>query len=339
MTTIKDIAKAANVSVATVSMALNDKAGVSEQTKEKIAKLAKEMNYVPSVAAQALKAKKSHNIGIIVGQLTNAYAIDIISAAEEVANQYDYNVFVSSTDLDVEKTIKVIKKLHGHFVDGILLSVAIEPNEELIRELHQLIDSGVNVIALTKGFEGYDIPIVSFREHEQIAHCLTRLVGLGHQHIGLIEGDKGSWINTERSQIFKEVTEAYGMYNPEYIASSKIDMIEAKKQTLELLQRCPEITAIYAINDMLAIGVLQAALELNIKVPEELSIIGSDGISYVSVTTPNISTIVVPRYEMGKIAATKLINMIEEKEYDTRNSIIIPCTFSEGGTIASSKCK
>ncbi len=337
MITIKDIAKAANVSIATVSMVLNKKDGISTKTREKVLKIAEQLNYVPSASAQALKTKRSHTLGIIIGQLSNSYSTDIIAAAEEVARQYGYDIFICNAELSVENTIQCLRAFSRRDVDGILVSVSVNPEQAYIDELHRLMDRGTQIVSLTRNLEGCGIPIVAFKDDDQVCQSITRLIALGHKQIAMLTAPKESWMNQHRPSMFKRVVQEYGVYNEDYIIHSEIDMYKAKENAIDLLTRHPEITAIYGINDMMALGILQAADQLGIKVPSELSIIGSDGIPYVNFTTPNLTTIMTPRYEIGKRGTKKIIDMIEGRDKDYEEFIVVPCTCLEGGSVSHPK--
>lgn len=337
MITIKDIAREAKVSTATVSMVLNNKDGISTKTREKVFKIAEKFNYVPSASAQALKTKKSHTLGIIIGQLSNSYSTDIIAAAEEVARQYGYDIFICNAELSVENTIQCLRALSRREVDGILVSVSMNPEQHYVDELHRLIDSGTQIVSLTRSLEGCGVPIVAFKDDDQVCQSITRLIALGHKNIAMLTAPKESWMHQHRPSVFKRVTQEYGVYNEDYIIHSEIDMYKAKQNTIDLLTRHPEITAIYGINDMMALGILQAADELGIDVPSELSIIGSDGIPYINFTRPNLTSIMTPRYEIGKRGTKKIIDMIEGRDTDYEEFIVVPCTCLEGGSVSHPK--
>ncbi|MCR1899562.1 LacI family transcriptional regulator [Irregularibacter muris] len=334
MPTIKDIAQAAGVSIATVSMALNGKKGISPKTRDRILDIAQSINYVPSAAARALKTKHSYTLGMIIGQLSNSYSIDIITAAEKVARERGYNIFILNAELSIEKTIECLRILDHQEVDGILVSVFLYSEQSYIEEIHRLMNKGIHVVSLTRNLEGYGIPVVSYKEDQQVYQSLIELIELGHRDIGLVAGPKGSLMNIYRFSTFNKALREYNLYNKDYITYSQLDMYSAKEKTIELLTKFPEITAIYAINDMIALGVLQAAYHLGLKVPQDLSILGTDGIPYVNFTIPNITTIKTPRYEIGKWGTEMLINRIESTDTDENEIILFPCIPSKGESVA-----
>jgi DNA-binding LacI/PurR family transcriptional regulator len=334
MVTIKDIANAAHVSTATVSMALNGKDCISKRTKNKILTIAKQMNYIPSVSAKALKTKRSRTLGLVVGHLANAYFIDIISAAEEIARQNGYNLFICDAGLSAENALECFQALKSRDVDGILFSLSLDVDELFVDALKSIVDSGTYIISLTRCVEDPKIPIVTFNDNEQVCQLITRLVALGHRYVGAIGAPRGSWINKYRLKEFSRVTSEYDIHRDDYITYAELTLDDGKRHALELLVNHPEITAIYAINDIVALGALQAAEELGRMVPEQLSLVGSDGIPVVSFTSPKITTVITPRKEIGRIATKKLIDLIEDRGAESENYITIPCICQEGGSIA-----
>ena len=331
--TIRDIAEMAGVSIATVSMVLNNKPGVSEKTARRIWEVVEALDFVPSASAQALKTNHSRSLGMIVGQLSNAYHIDMITAAEEEAYKYGYQLFLCNANLSWQRTLKHIRTLRSRIVDGILLSVSMTPDEQCMKDILSIWKSGLPMVSLSSNTQEYPLPIVSFRLEAQIAEAIHLLHELGHRQIGMVAAPEGSWGNY-RLDCFREVAAGLGIYNEGLVVYAENDLYSAKESVRKLLVAHPAVTAIYAVNDMMALSVLQVADELGISVPEELSIVGTDGIPYVDFTRPNIATIRAPLKELAKTATQQLISMVEDKSFSENERLLIPCTFTKGGSIA-----
>lgn len=334
MSTIRDIARIAGVSTATVSMVLNDKQGISQETRERVLDVAESVNYVPSAAARSLKTKRSYTLGMIIGQLSNSYSTEIITAAEKVARERGYTIFILNAELSIEKAIGSLRTLDFHNVDGILVSMFTYPERAYVEELHRLMNKGTQIVSLTRSLQGYSIPVVSYNEDEEVEEALLELIRLGHKEIGLVGAPKGTLMNAYRYNTYNRILRNHGLFREENIIYSQLDMYQAEYDTMRLLKRNPNITAIYAINDMLAIGALQAASKLGLQVPKDLSILGSDGIPYVSFTNPNITTIKTPRYEIGEIGAKKLIDLVEDID-ESESVILFPCSIAKGASVAA----
>lgn len=333
MVTIKDIAKDTGFSIATVSMVLNNKKGISPKTRTKVLKVAQDLQYLPSAAAQALKTKKSHTLGLVIGQINNPFCSDIMAGAEEVARQCGYNIFMCNAAMDCDKAIECLRVLKARDVDGAVVSLSNHPTPAYIAEVHRIVKSGMKIVSLSQTLEGQGVPMVAFSVTEQLTQLLTRLIALGHRHIGMLAAEEGAWMNN-RLDTFCAVMQEYNVWQERYVAYAGFDMYTAKEKAITLLKSYPQITAIVGVNDMVALGVLQAAEQLGLRVPQDLSIIGMDGIPYVNFTSPNIATVVVPCYEIGRIGTRKLVDIVEGRDDGESDAVFLPCTCSEGGSIA-----
>lgn len=334
MVTIRDIANEANVSIATVSMALNDKDCITMKTKKKVLAAAQKLNYIPSASAQALKTRRSRTLGLVVGNLSNTYFSDIVSAAEETARSMDYSLFICDAGMDDANALRCFRDLQIHNVDGIMFSLSLNVDETFVRSIEEIVKSGTRMVSLTRCVEQTQIPIVTFTDEEQVYSVIANLVSLGHKRIGAVGAPEGSWMNDYRLNIFRRVMREYDILDEACIVYSPLSIEEGKAKVFGLLKEHPDITAVYGINDMVALGALEAAEELGLKVPGDLSVVGSDGIPFVRFTKPRITTVVTPRRDIGRIAAKTLIQMIEGKEENCTRVTLIPCEVGQGGSVA-----
>lgn len=333
MVTIRDIANEANVSIATVSMALNGKDCISAKTKKKVLETARKLNYIPSVSAQTLKTRRSRTLGLVVGNLGNTYFSDIVAAAEETARALSYQLFICDAGMSMENALDCFRTLQAHNVDGILFSLSIHVDERFANVVKDIVGHGTKMISLTRCIEVPEVPIVTFTDEEQIHNILSEMVHMGHQHVGAVGGPKGSWMNNSRLGIFRRVMRENGILDENCIAYSELSIEDGKQKALKLLQEHPELTAVYGINDMVALGILLAAEEIGRPVPETLSIVGGDGSPYVMFSSPKITTVATPRREIGRIAVRRLIDMIEGKEMESIPVTLIPSEIVRGGSV------
>jgi LacI family transcriptional regulator len=337
MTTIRGIARLAGVSAAAVSMALNGKDGISETTRQRILECARELNYVPSGSAQALKTRRSHTLGLVVGNLSNPYFTDIITAAEATARESGYNIFICDAGMDTGNAIRALRALRSRGVDGILFSLAWQLGAELAAELDYLVRHGTSLVSLTPSVEHPRIQVFGFSDEAAMQALLDRLVTLGHRHIAGIGGPAGGWMNNHRLRTFHDVLVGHGLYNGNLVAYTELTIDDGREKILRLLTDHPEITALYCINDLVALGALQAARLLGKAVPEELSIVGSDGIPLVYFTTPAIATIVTPRLEIGRAGTRCLLDIIEGRLIPDGSVTTIACTCDYGASMAQAR--
>lgn len=335
MVTIRDIANEANVSIATVSMALNGKDCISVKTKKRVLEIARRLNYIPSVSAQILKTRRSRTLGLVVGNLSNTYFLDIVSAAEEMARSLSYQLFICDAGMSMENAMDCFRTLQAHNVDGILFSLSIHVEERFVEFVKDIVSHGTRMISLTRCMEAAEVPIVTFTDEEQVYETLSELVRMGHRRVGAIGGPEGSWMNQSRLGIFRRVMKENGILDENRIAHAALSIEEGKQAGLTLLKKHPDLTAVYGINDMVALGILLAAEELHISVPQQLSIVGCDGIPYVMFSSPKITTVATPRREIGRIAVKRLIDMIEGHETESPRITLIPSEIVRGESVCA----
>lgn len=309
MAAIRDVAKAANVSISTVSHALNGTAPISAAVRARVLAAAEALNYQPSRVARTLVTGKSSVIGLLVGNVANPYFPEIIHGIEAVLSREGYHLLLSNTNGDLEKTTRIIDALIGQRVDGILL---------MIREfagvpLERLLAHGVPVVLR-------DPPPVPAPEHVavvQIAYAdgivaaIRHLAALGHARIAHVTGPMDTRGGPERLAMFRQALAAASLpFIPNLVEEGNYRVAGGRAAGRTLLQQADPPTAIFAANDSTALGVLQAAHERGVRVPDDLSLIGLDDVPVASLVTPPLTTVALPLAEIGTIAARVLMAMI-----------------------------
>lgn len=306
MVSIKDVAKHAGVSVATVSRVLNNNGYVGQDTREKVEKSIKELNYKPNEIARSLFKKQSNTIGLIVPDITNPFFPELARAVEDTASKLGYNVILCNSDGNADKEQNYLDVLQQQYVNGIIVSsntltaVQIEKLNIPVVSIDRLISKGLPTIVV---------------DNKKGAMIATRyLLNKGRSRIAHIRGSSTVVNAEERCDGYREIVNKEQWFRESYIVDGKYDMQASIEVTLELLNRHPEIDGIFAANDIMAIGAIKAAHQLGKKVPEDISIIGFDGISLSKATTPELTTVVQPIYEMGEQATTLLASLMEQKQ-------------------------
>ena len=336
MVTIKDIAEKASVTTATVSLALNNKGNISTKTRKRVLKIADEMNYYPSNAAKMLKTNRSKTLGIIVGSLANEFFIEMIHGVESYIAKLGYSLLICDADMNKDKILELTHTLIAKGVDGIIFTFGFYIDSYVVEELEKLAEDGIKMLSFTTAIQTPSIPLISYDQDREIEAIMKRLSRLGHRDIGIIAGEKGSWINDFRFKNTGWCLSPGRIFDSIAIANSPISADESKAATLKMLKDNPEITAIFAVTDIHAAGVMQAAGEMGLKIPEEISVVGCDGISFVSFMTPKLTSIGVPRKEMGQLGAEFLINWIENNTTIT-DELTLPCRIIEGNSVAEAR--
>lgn len=321
MISIKDVAKYAGVSVATVSRVLNNSGYVGQDTRKKVEKAIEELNYKPNEVARSLFKKQSTTIGLIVPDIMNPFFPELARAVEDTAIQLGYNVILCNSDGDQKKEQNYLDILQQQYVNGIIVSSNTLTAAQIVRlnipvvSIDRVISKGLPTIVV---------------ENKKGAMMATRyLQSKGCRRIGHIKGNSSVVNAEERCEGYKEIIGNEPWFDETYIAEGQYDMQSSIQATLELLQRHPDIDGIFAANDIMAIGAIKAAYQLGKKVPEDIAIIGFDGISLSKATTPELTTIEQPIYEMGEKATKMLVSLMEQQTVDQENYKILDVTLIE----------
>ncbi|AXK16844.1 ribose operon transcriptional repressor RbsR [Bacillus cereus group sp. N11] len=310
MSTIKDVAKLAGVSVATVSRVLNKNGYVHEDTLKKVERAIEMLDYKPSTVARSLYNKKSRLIGLVVPNIVNPFFPEVARAVEDVAHKQGYTVVLCNSDESLEKEKQYIDVLRQNNVDGFI--VATNPQNSI-----NYMNLSVPVVAIDRMFNER-IPTVYADNYAGSQDATRLLIDKGCKHIAHIRGPRDVSTANERFEGFVDIIT---QNNLSYmIAESTFDPANSARVAMELLEEYPHIDGIVAGNDLIAIGIVKAALQKGMAIPDDLQIIGFDGISLTEMMYPSITTVAQPIYEMGKIATELLLeqmegNALEEKHY------------------------
>lgn len=309
--TIHDIARAADVSSATVSRVLSNSGyPVSKAKREKIQRIAKEMNYVPNLLGKQLKENKSMTIGVIIPTIVNPFYASVIFGIEEVARKHNFTVIACNSLHDPLLEEEYIQTVMEKQIKGLIISSISKDKTPL----QVLMKNGVQVIAIDQKIEENLISQIEF-DYFKGGHLATRyLLEKGHRRIGYVTSKMD---RPSRKSIFQGYVEAMKLEGLEPLVeeSSVVDTYNSlyefdagQNLTRRLLANAEPPTAIFACNDMMAFGVMNELTRQGIRVPEDISIMGFDGIDFGQMSNPQLTTIKQPDYEMGKLACKMLLD-------------------------------
>lgn len=319
--TIKDIAKKAGVSITTVSRVMNDKlGGISQETRERILKIVDEMNYQPNALARSLVTKQSLTLGLVLPNISNPFFPEMVRGVEDLASQHGYSVFLCNTDDDEEKEKHYIQLLKEKYVDGIIFSSNNRYSEKHYEILQK---ANIPFVLIDRGEEDGNSPYNGvFIDNEKGAYLATKhLIEYGHKGIACLTGPKQVGTAKRRIRGYQKAMMEANL--PIHLINGDFRMKDAYIATKKLLPS-EEITAIFASNDLMACGIYQAAYELGIKIPEDLSVVGFDDIQLVEALTPKLTTIRQSSYTLGKTAAEMIIQELKEKKIAKQVVILDP---------------
>jgi len=319
--TITDVAKAAGVSRATASRVLSgSEYPVSEELRVRILQAAEELDYRPNALARGLRKEARSVIGVIVPSMSNPFYSELVEGIKDIAYEEQFTVLLAPTDGRVQREEQLLNILIEQRVRGIAVALAFGA----AKFARAIKDSGVHVVAFDEQGEGVpgDCVAVDYREGARAA--AEYLIALGHRRIGLVTAPL---TRTNRRQILEGYREAHAEAglavdealiaeaDSEYQYGRHLYELDAGGQLTErLLGSGDPPTAIMANNDLMAMGVLQKLYEKNIRVPEEMSVVGFDDIAITRLTSPPLTTVRVPKYEMGRWVAEMLLRRFKAEE-------------------------
>lgn len=321
MATIKEIAKACNVSVATVSNILNNKPGASEQTRMLVMEKVKELNYTPNIVAQNLKTKNSRSIGVIVEDMTIFSIPDIVDGITEHCEEEQYQILLTNLRLFKKYqdsyynkdyyygTVRdEISKLMAKQVEGIIYVAAHERSLYCIPE-----DLPIPAVMAYGYTESKKIPSVVVDDEDGAYQLIQYLIGEGHTKIGVITGKKNSPHMQERLLGYQRALYEHNiLYNPDLVCIGDWTRDMGYENTDSLIKQ--GVTAIFCMNDLMAGGVYDRLEELGMKVGEDISMVGYDNRELSAYYKPSLSTISLPLHDIGYMASEIILKMLHKEE-------------------------
>ncbi|KVE33929.1 LacI family DNA-binding transcriptional regulator [Burkholderia sp. TSV86] len=320
MATIKDVAAIAGVSFTTVSHVVNNSRPVSADVRAKVEQAIRELNYVPSAVARSLKARSTATIGLVVPNSTNPYFAELARGIEDQCAMSGYCVFLCNSDDDPQKQRNYLRVLQEKRIDGLIIASA--GDDAVLAQT--LADTREPLVVVDRNIEGLSADLVQI-DHERGAYLATRhLLELGHAKIGCITGAVSTAVSAMRVHGFIRAMAEHGIeIMPGAIAESDFSCIGGYHAAARLFDTVHP-SAIFAGNDLMALGALRAAAERGIAVPAGCSIIGFDDIELSRYTYPALSTVGQSVRALGEMAAQTLIERIGGAGAAKRRRVVSP---------------
>ena len=312
--TIRQIADLAGVSIATVSRVLNGRGDVSDETREVVSRVIRENGYTANRSARGLSAGRTGLVGILVPLVYPAYFSAILAGAAQALSERDLQIVLSPTDHEHDREVSVLDRLHA-LTDGALI---VNP-EESSEELERLLDGGYRFVVLDPLMPLNErIPSVSAAHTSGADQAMRHLLELGHRRIAQITGPQG-WVATEdRRRGYRAALAAAGILpDPALEVEVEPEIGPGRNAALHLLGLPEPPTAIFAFNDNIAIGAIQAARARGMRVPDDVSIVGFDDVELATIVTPALTTVRQPLAEMGRTAVSLLSRLLERQHFET----------------------
>lgn len=313
--TIRDVADEAGVSIATVSRVVNGRGDVAPETRELVSRIIRERGYIANRSARGLQAGRTGLIGLLVPLVFPVYFSAILAGAAEALDEHDLRAVLAPTGHEHDREQVSIDRLMHGLTDGALIVLPEESSEELVR----LLDVGYNFVVIDPRLRLDDrIPSVSAAHTAGASQAMQHLLGLGHRRIAAITGPRG-WVATEerRRGYHAALASAGILPDPELEIESNFEITGGAAATHTLLNLPEPPTAIFAFNDNLAIGAIQAADARGLRVPGDLSVVGFDDVEHATIVKPALTTVRQPLAEMGRTAVSLLTRLLDRQRFET----------------------
>jgi LacI family transcriptional regulator len=311
--TIDDVARKAEVSRQTVSRAINNLNGINPATRQRILQIANEMGYRPSSIAQGLANanRRTRTLGIVLPTIDNEFYSAIFHGIEDHSSEQGYNVFLCDTNEDPQEEFQKIQSLFSLWIDGLIICSSRLDDASL----QKIADQFHPIVLINRAFQHPNVANVLVDDDLGTAQAAQHLIGQGHTKIGMLLGLEVSHSSQLRYQGFVRTMQASGLsINPAWVNHSDAKIDSGYTTAKTLLTQNPELTALLVYNDIRAAGVLRACKELGLRVPQDLAVVSHDNISLSSLLIPSLTTVDIPKYELGYHAITNIMAMLADKD-------------------------
>ena len=331
--TLADIAAKASVTPMTVSRVLNSAGYVNSETRERVMRVAREMNYRRNGLARGLKRQRTETVGMVIGDIANPFAAELSRGVREVLEAKGYSLFICVSEHTAKEDVQAFDSLADHRADGII--VATRASKSGNERLTELIDSGIPVSLIGRDFRHPHADLVMADNLTGGYEATRHLIALGHKRIGFIGISLTQGLRLRRFQGYVEALNEHGLtVEEELIVGGRNGAEQMPGYSTEemgydgmmkLLELKHRPTAIFARNDYTAMGALNAIKRAGLRIPEDIAIVGYDDIPLASHTSPTLTTVRQPTREQGRTAAEFLLRRIQEDREQPRREKTFNC--------------
>lgn len=306
--TIDDVAREAGVSRQTVSRAINDKADISDPTRERVLAVVQRLGYRPNRLAQSLITQRTFTIGVEVVDITNPVFAEMVRGIQDTAVAHGYNIFLTNSNDNPTLAIHSLATLVTHGVDGL---IAMFPNAA-DEEVSAFASRYRPMVLVNRTVEHPNISTVRVDLYRGAVLAVEYLICQGHREIGMITNLPYLHSHKQRLTAFHDTLRTYGLDAPSgIVVHAAPTLTGGYEATRQLLTTCPQLTAIFAYNDLMAIGALRACRDMGRRVPHTCAVVGFDDIPLAAAVTPSLTTIRYDKYALGQQAMLRLLDMIK----------------------------
>lgn len=307
---IKDVAREAGVSTATVSHVINNTRYVSDEVRARVLEAIERCDYYPNAQARSLASGRSHTLGLVVSDIMNPFFPELVKSIEMAAFELGYDVVLANTNYDAGRTSNYVRRIIERKVAGVALMTS-ELDTALIDELAR---RDVCVVFLDLGSAGERMSNLVVNYAVGIKESIQHLVSLGHRQIAYISGPDHLRSAIKRRESFRDCMKHFFPATRPVIYKGDFKIEGGRRAAYEMIERGHVPTAVVAANDLTALGAMQEFRVAGLKIPQDISIVGFDDIAFASLTDPPLTTVCLPRTELGRRAVEALMTTIEHPD-------------------------
>ncbi|MDM5321100.1 catabolite control protein A [Bacillus altitudinis] len=312
--TIYDVAREANVSMATVSRVVNGNPNVKPTTRKKVLEAIDRLGYRPNAVARGLASKKTTTVGVIIPDISSIFYSELARGIEDIATMYKYNIILSNSDQNTDKELHLLNTMLGKQVDGIVF-MGGNITDVLVEEFKR---SPVPIVLAASVEEQAQTPSVNINYEQAIYDSVQLLVEKGHKRIAFVSGPMSEPINSMRKLAgYKRALEEAGItFDDAIVAEGDYSYDSGIESLAHLLEQSDKPTAVIAATDEMALGVIHGAQDRGVSIPEDLEVIGFDNTRLSLMVRPQLTTVVQPTYDIGAVAMRLLTKLMNKEQVD-----------------------
>ncbi|WP_314175389.1 LacI family DNA-binding transcriptional regulator [Streptomyces winkii] len=308
MTSIKDVASHAGVSVATVSRVLNDHPAVRPDTRSRVLTSVTELGYRPNAVARSLRTHHTHTLGLVISDVLNPFFTELARAVEDAARERGYSVIIGNADERAALQEHHVRTLLERRIDGLLVS----PTDGGNAAIREAAAAGIPMVFVDRWIRGVDVPVVHADGRAAVHDLVAHLYALGHRRLAIIGGPSETTTGDERVAAFRAALGAHGLPLPqEYTGQGDFQTESGRRETAAFLDLPEPPEVVFAADNLMALGAMDELRRRGLRVPDDIALAAFDDIPWFLHTDPPITAIAQPTGELGHRAVEALTNLVE----------------------------
>jgi LacI family transcriptional regulator len=320
-TTLHEVAQRAGVSAMTVSRVVNGRGRVDSETRQRVEEAIQALDYVPNRIARGLISQKTQTIGIIVPDIVNPFFAPVVRGAESAARKAGYRILLCNSEGDLRLEREYIEDLVAHRVEGLLLAPA---NDRSRSSILSLLRGGFPLVLIDRALPDADCDLIVSDNVQGARRLIEHLIAIGHREIAHVSDAEDTSTGRERLRGYREALEAAGIpFQPELVIRTTVDRIGGYRAAQEILARDPLPTAIFAVNNMTAVGTMEALRERSLSVPKDMGLVCFDDVEHLAVLSPILTVIDQPAETFGSLGVQLLLERMTGKANSRPRRIIL----------------